>query len=124
MVRGLPKALDQIGTEGIVDASIATVDLADNAASGAVVDATFAVVHAEGNAGQSVQAGSTIASDVSVNVTFDTAFAGIPRVVLTPAQSGALATQSYIGSTETTGFIFNGQSGLAHNYIAIGSGRV
>lgn len=155
MVRGLAKALDQIGTEGIVDASIVAVDLATNAvtaakisglavttakiaasavttaklgasaASGAAVDATFAVVHSEGNDGNSIQAGSSIASDVSVVVTFDNAFALEPRVILNYAVSGAFSgTTLYIGSTETTGFIFNGQSGAAINYIAIGSGRV
>ena|SRR3990167_3156737 len=68
-----------------------------------------------------VQAGSAIASNVSVNVAFPQAFATIPRVVLTQAISGTNADGSYIGSTITTGFIFFGPSGAAHNYIAIGT---
>lgn len=113
-----------ISTAKIAANAVTTAKLASNAASGAAVSAEYSPVHAEGNPGNSIQAGSTQASDISVNVTFDTAFALEPRVVLTPAESGALATQSYIGSTETTGFIWSGQSGLVHNYIAIGSGRI
>ena len=70
--------------------------------------------------GRSIQIGSAIASDVSVLVAYGTAFTGIPRAVLTAAQSGTTSGQFNITSGTATGFQFWGQSGLAYNYIAIG----
>lgn len=71
--------------------------------------------------GMKIEVGSFIASDVSVSVAFGTPFATIPRVVLTPTQSGTLVTDTFVGSAITTGFNAWSQSGIAVNYIAIGT---
>ena len=71
--------------------------------------------------GKYLQTGSMTASDVSVSVVFGTAFAAIPRVVVSSTQSGTLSDGAWVGSTITTGFNFWGQSGLAYNYIAVGA---
>lgn len=89
---------------------------------GSIVDASGRLQSNNNGAtfGARIEAGSAIASNVSVGVTFNTAFTAIPRVVIGVATSGTNADGSYIGSTTTAGFIFSGPSGLVHNFIAVG----
>lgn len=119
-------ATDAVTAIKVSGLTLTAAKMAANAASGNVVSLEYSPVYTGSPvAGGLVwQMGSAIATDVSVNVVFGKAFSNIPRVVITPAQSGTHATQSYVGSTEATGFIFVGQSGIAHNWIAVGSGRI
>lgn len=68
------------------------------------------------------QAGSAIASNVAVVVSFGTAFSGPPLVVMTEAISGAQATTApvVLGPATAGSFVFLGTSGAPYNWVAIG----
>lgn len=119
------------GTETIVSSEIGSgiilnPNLSGGQVSGAPVSFEYPVSYTGSPiaGGLAMQMGSTIASDVSILVTYGKAFGGIPRVVLTAAQSGTNAGDVMVTSGITTGFRYFGQSGLAYNWIAIGSGRI
>ena len=117
MVDGLKSELGDIGA----------LSLEDNAASGTIVDATFGVISTGSGTldyGNSIQAGSAIASDGRVTVPFAISFAAAPIVVITPIESGTLGAASWVDNIGTGSFTFFGQSGLEHSWLAIGSGRV
>jgi len=125
MARGLAKHLEQIGSGGIVDASISNEDLANNAVSGTKVSLEFPVSYTGSpSVGNTViQHGTATASDGLVTVSFGTAFGATPQVVITPSESGTLANQSYM-TVAAGSFVMFGESGLTHSWIAIGSGRI
>ena len=75
--------------------------------------------------GLSVQAGSTIPSNIAVTVSFGTAFAAAPHVILTLAASGAVSiSPAMVTGTSAGSFTHLGESGLLHHWIAIGSGNI
>ena len=116
----------QASTAAFGSSEIGNAELANNAASGAKVSSEYPIGYIGSPVGGTLafQCGSVVSSDVSVLVTFGIPFAGNPLVIITPQQSGTLVTQTFVGSTTTTGFTFWGQSGLVHSWLAINNGRV
>lgn len=75
--------------------------------------------------GRSIQHGTATATDVAVWTVFGTAFAAAPQVQLTCAASGtANAAAPMLVGQVVGSFGFLGQSGLAYNWLAIGSGAL
>lgn len=118
-------AAGQISSAEVGSGGILNPNLSGASVSGAAVSLEYgpAYIGSPLVGGLRSEVGSATASDVTVAVAFGRAFASAPRVVLTSAQSGTSAGTFGIGSTETTGFRFYGQSGLVYNWFATGSGR-
>lgn len=143
MAKGLSYALGQIGSNDIADGTVIASELGTDAVtaikiSGLTITAakigaaavtaakqSFIGTGSPTGYGVSAQYGNVTASDVNVVGTFGTAFAAAPKVFLTSATSGAVATMGdYVVGTSAGSFVMFGQSGLSYTYLAIGSGSI
>lgn len=116
-------ATDSVVAAKISGLAVTTAKIAANAVTAA--KSTIVATGSPTGYGQSIQHGSVTPTDVETWTVFGTAFAAAPKVVVGLAVSGAAATQPPMAITVVAGsFGTIGTSGLACNWIALGSGAL